>query len=184
MEKLSIKTQRLEIRNLQTIDLDLFLAYRSIPEICQYQGFSPMDKKMAIDFIKKQANKGFGKTGEWVQYAISSKIHQYLIGDCAIKLQAPDPRIAEIGITISPLYQKQGFAKETLLGILRFLFDQKNVHRVVETVDVRNDASIRLLESIGFRKEGHFIEDSMFKGSWGSVYQYAMLEREWATLTK
>ena len=50
---------------------------------------------------------------------------------------------------------------------------------MVETVDTENIASIRLLESMNFRKEGHFIENIYIKGKWGSEFQYAILRREW-----
>lgn len=179
MKKLRIKTSRLLIRNLQTTDLNNFHIYRSNPEVTKYQGFDVMDKTACENFIISQVDKLFGKKGEWVQYGIENIMTHQLIGDCAIKLQEDDPRIAEVGITISHLEQKKGFAKETMLGILSFLFDQKKIHRVVETVDAENIASIKLLKSIGFRKEGHFIENIFFKGQWGSEFQYAMLHWEW-----
>ena len=42
-------------------------------------------------------------------------------------------------------------------------------------VDTQNIASIQLLKSVGFRQEGHFIENIFFKVKWGNEYQYAML---------
>jgi len=138
-----------------------------------------MTTEQAETFINDNATKLFGKAGEWVQYAIENKATGKLIGDCAIKLDQYDTRIAEIGITISHLEQKQGFAKEALLGILTFLFDKNGIHRVVEIVDAENLASINLLKTAGFRQEGHFIENVFFKGKWGSEFQYAMLRREW-----
>jgi len=62
---------------------------------------------------------------------------------------------------------------------LTFLFNSKDIHRVVEIVDTENIASINLLKSTGFRQEGHFIENIFFKGKWGSEFQFAMLKREW-----
>ena len=50
---------------------------------------------------------------------------------------------------------------------------------MVGIVDAENIASINLLKSIGFRQEGHFVENIFFKGKWGSEFQYAMLKREW-----
>jgi RimJ/RimL family protein N-acetyltransferase len=84
-----------------------------------------------------------------------------------------------VGITISHLYHKQGYARETMSGIMDFLFREKGIHRIVETVDAENEASIRLLKSLCFRQEAHFIENIFFKGKWGSEYQFAMLRREW-----
>lgn len=179
MEKLKIDTVRLIIRQLVISDLPGFYAYRSNPEVTRYQGFEVMTMEQAETFINENSVKQFGKAGEWVQYAIENKETGKIIGDCAIKQDQYDIRIAEIGITISHLEQKNGFAKETLTGILSFLFDEKGIHRVVEIVDAENMASIRLLKSAGFRQEGHFIENIFFKGSWGSEFQYAMLKREW-----
>lgn len=179
MEILNIETGRLVIRHLALADLADFHLYRSNLEVTKYQGFDVMTTDQAETFIKDNATKHFGKAGEWVQYAIENKATGKLTGDCAIKLDQYDTRIAEIGITISHLQQKQGFAKEALLGILSFLFSEKGIHRVVETVDAENLASINLLKAAGFRQEGHFIENIFFKGKWGSEFQYAMLKSEW-----
>ncbi|OFY85412.1 MAG: GNAT family N-acetyltransferase [Bacteroidetes bacterium RIFCSPLOWO2_12_FULL_35_15] len=179
MEILKLTTKRLNIRHLELKDLSDFYVYRSNPEVAKYQGFDIMTKEQAEDFIKYNAMRTFGKAGEWVQYGIENVETQKLIGDCAIKFDQNDTRIAEIGITISHLEQQKGYAKEVMGGILIFLFEIKEIHRVAETVDAENIASINLLRSMGFRQEGHFIENIFFKGKWGSEYQYAMLKREW-----
>ena len=163
MEKLNITTPRIHIRHLELSDLVPFHSYRSNPDITKYQSFDVMTIDQAEAFIKDNSNKYFGKAGEWVQYGIEHNETQELIGDFAIKIELSDPRIAEIGITISHLEQKKGYAKEAMLGILAFLFDTKEIHRVVEIVDAENTASINLLQSIGFRQEGHFIENIFFK---------------------
>jgi [ribosomal protein S5]-alanine N-acetyltransferase len=179
METLNIQTTRLNIRHLKLSDLTDFHIYRSNPEVTKYQGFDVMTIEQAEQFINDNSTKHFGNAGEWIQYGIENLETRQLIGDCAIKLDQYDTRIAEIGITISHLEQKKGFAKEVLLGILTFLFDKKEIHRVVEIVDAENIASINLLISTGFKQEGHFIENVFFKGKWGSELQYAMLRREW-----
>jgi len=160
-------------------DLVNFHHYRCNPEVMKYQGSDVLDLDQAKAFIVSMLDKTFGKPGEWVQYTIANKATGKLIGDCAIKLAKSDPRIATVGMTISDLEQRKGYAKEALLGILKFLFEEKKLHRVEEICDAENMASIRLLESLGFRREGHFIENIFFNGKWGSEFQYAMLRREW-----
>ncbi|MBK7469095.1 MAG: GNAT family N-acetyltransferase [Saprospiraceae bacterium] len=176
---MNIQTTRLTIRDLKKSDLMDFYAYRSNPEVTKYQGFDVMTIGQAEDFILDNSTKVFGMAGEWVQYGIEHNESKKLIGDCAIKLDQNDTRIAEIGITISHLEQRKAYAKEVLVGILKFLFEVNEIHRVVEIVDAENIASVNLLKSIGFRQEGHFIENIFFKGKWGSEFQYAMLKREW-----
>lgn len=182
MEQLIIQSDRLLIRNLKLTDLEAFHSYRSDPEVLRYQGMNAMTVAEAETFINKQKDKLFGKAGEWVQYALEHKTLGHLIGDCAIKLQADDPRIAEVGMTIHPDFQRKGFAKEAMLAVMHFLFEVKNLHRIVETVDAENIASIRLLKSLQFRQEGHFIENIFFNGKWGSEFQYAMLRSEFTVL--
>jgi RimJ/RimL family protein N-acetyltransferase len=182
MISLLIETDRLRIRNLVISDLVRFHSYRSNPEVTKYQGFDVFTLDQATAFIRENAERKFGIAGQWVQYGIEDKATGNLIGDCAIKLNENDTRLGEIGVTISPEEQKRGYAKEVLTAILNFLFNLKDFHRVTETVDAENAASIQLLRSLGFRQEGHFIENIYFKGKWGSEYQFAMLKREWLHL--
>jgi RimJ/RimL family protein N-acetyltransferase len=179
MASLTIQTSRLKIRPLCLTDLSDFHVYRSNPEVTKYQGFEVMNLEEAEAFIQSNPKGGEEKAGDWVQYGIEKKSSGQLIGDCALKFGEFDPRIAEIGITISHLEQKKGFAKEALLGLLAFLFDTRSVHRVVAIVDEENLASIHLLKSVGFKQEGHFIENVFFKGKWASEFQFAYLKRDW-----
>jgi [ribosomal protein S5]-alanine N-acetyltransferase len=182
VQKLLLTTRRLKIRNLRESDLDAFHQYRSNPEITKYQGFDTFSRLQAKSFIEEHQNKLLIIPGEWIQYAIENISSRQLVGDCAIYLHQSDSRIAEAGITISHIYQKQGYGKETMMGLMNFLFREKGIHRIVETVDSENMASIRMLKSLSFRQEAHFIENVFFKGKWGSEYQFAMLRQEWENL--
>ncbi|UAY54829.1 GNAT family N-acetyltransferase [Arachidicoccus terrestris] len=179
MNKLIIDTQRLRIRNLKTTDLADFYFYRSNPEVTRYQGFDVYTLEEAQAFIQEHLDKEFGQPGQWVQYGIENKSTGTIIGDCAIRLDQYDIRIAETGITIAHTEQRKGYAKETLRAILHYLFNIAGFHRVREIVDAENTASIQLLRSLGFREEGHFIENIFFKGKWGSERHFAMLKKEW-----
>lgn len=179
MDSALFTTTRLKIRNLKEPDLDAFHEYRSNPEVTKYQGFDTFTKEQAKSFIAEHKNKLHIFPGEWIQYGIEDINNQQLIGDCAIYLHQSDSRIAETGITISHLHQRKGYARETMLGLMQFLFLEKGIHRIIEIVDVENLASIRLFKSLSFRLEGHFLENIYFKGKWGSEYQFAMLKREW-----
>lgn len=174
-----MNTQRLTIRPLKLTDLEDMHRYRSEQEVAKYQGFEPMSVDEVRAFIAEQITKSFGRPGQWIQYGIELKATGKLIGDCAIKLQQHDPRIADVGITISHHEQQKAYGKETMNAILAFLFQEHGIHRIVATVDAENLASIKLFQSIGFRQEAHFVDSIFFKGKWGSEYQFAMLKREW-----
>lgn len=163
-------------------DLQAFHGYRSNPEVTRYQGFDVMTIDEAKAFILENEKRVFGLPGQWIQLAIADKLTDMLIGDCAIRFEQADPRIVEVGMTLSQRHQQQGYAKEAGLALLTYLFEAKNIHRVVEIVDAENDAAIAGLKSVGFRQEGHFIENIFFKGQWGSEFQFALLRREWMAM--
>lgn len=60
-----------------------------------------------------------------------------------------------------------------------YAFFTLDLHRITATTDVLNTPSYTLLERLGFRREGHYLENVWFKGAWGDEYLYAMLQREW-----
>lgn len=132
MVKALIETQRLKIRNMNPVDLQDFYIYRSNPEVTKFQDFDVMTLQEAENFINRQKDRVFGKPGEWIQYAIENRETSMIVGDCAIKLDVNDKRIGEIGITISHLHQRKGYAKEVMIGIVNFLFMIPDFHRIVE----------------------------------------------------
>jgi Acetyltransferases, including N-acetylases of ribosomal proteins len=178
--KIHLAGQRLLLRNLLPHDLPDFLDYRQDPEVCRYQGFDIFTKKEAIDFIKKQQSVIIGIPGQWSQIAIIKKEDQRLIGDCAVKFQAAEPRIAELGYTINPRFQRQGYATETLQTLLQHIFEERNIHRVLAVIDIRNQSSIKLAEKLGFVKEAHYRQsyfDELDK-TWTDEYLYALLQSD------
>jgi RimJ/RimL family protein N-acetyltransferase len=64
--------------------------------------------------------------------------------------------------------------------MLRLGFAGLGLHRIIGRCDARNDASARLMERLGMRREAHFRENEIFKGAWGDEYVYAILAAEWA----
>ena len=102
------------------------------------------------------------------------------MGDLALKLDADEPRQAEVGFTLAPAHQGKGYATEALEALLEYAFDSFGLHRVVAITDALNTPAAALLERVGLRREGHFIENIFFKGAWGSEFLFAVLEREWS----
>ncbi len=100
--------------------------------------------------------------------------------DCALRVDESDARLGEIGFTLSRKYQGQGLGAEAVRALLGYVFDTLRMHRVIGVTDAKNTAAAAVLERMGMRREGHFIENIFFKGAWGDEFQYALLSREWA----
>ena len=121
-----------------------------------------------------------GVPGEWFQFALEARSDGILVGDLALKVDADEPREAEVGFTLAPAQQGKGYGTEALSALLDYAFEAFELHRVVAVTDALNAPAAALLERVGMRREGHFVENVFFKGAWGSELGFAILEREWS----
>jgi RimJ/RimL family protein N-acetyltransferase len=177
---ITLETPRLILRRFGDADLEHFLAYRSDPLVARYQGWrEPYTREMAEEFIQEMKTRQPGEPGEWFQWAIELRHTGEMIGDCAFYLLSRDTRQAEIGVTLARPFQAQGYAQEAIRRLLSYLFDELNLHRVCANCDPENTPAWKNLERLGFRREGHFVENLLFKGRYADEYWYAMLRREW-----
>jgi aminoglycoside 6'-N-acetyltransferase len=122
-----------------------------------------------------------GTPGAWYQLATCLRDTGEQVGDCAFRVLPDEPKQGEIGFTLARPYQGRGYATEAVGGLLGHLFGALELHRVRAICDVENPASARVLERLGFRREGQFRENTWFKGRWSSEYLYAMLGSEWGS---
>ena len=168
------------LRHLRPTDLAAFTAYRADPAVCRFQGSDPFGAEQAAAFIAEHAVAAVpAPSGQWVQLGIARASDDELLGDCALHLHAHEPRLAEIGITLAPRWQGQGYATEALRALLGWCFEALHLHGVVALVDVRNLPSVAPMERVGLRREGHFRQNGWYKGEWCDEYQYAVLALEW-----
>ncbi len=174
-----IETPRLILRRFRDDDLPTLLAYRNDPEVARYQGWDAMSDAEGRAFIAQMAAAKPGTPGEWFQVAAELKETGEHAGDCGLYVEPDDPRLGEIGYTIARAHQGRGLGTELAAGVVAYAFATLGLHRVVANTDVRNTPSVRLLERLGFRREGHFLQSEWWHGEWTDNYLYALLEREW-----
>jgi len=174
-----IESERLRIRRFEDSDLAPFMSYRNDPEVARYQSWDSLDEQEAKAFIREAGSAQPGVPGEWFGFVIESKETGALLGDCALRVDEHEPYRAEIGFTLAREHQGRGFASEAVSRLLEYAFDTLGLHRVVAIADCRNAPSVALLERVGMRREGHFLENVWFKGGWADEYLYAVLKDEW-----
>lgn len=175
-----IETERLILRRFKAADTAVFWRYRTLPDVALYQseGWLTMTLEAAAEFVAEQSNAHPGEPDTWFQIAVELKDTGALIGDLGLHTLS-DIRQAEIGFTIAPMYQHNGYALEAVLALFGYLFNMRSLHRVIAIADVRNAASINLLEKLGMRREGLFLEGTWDKGMYTDEYQYAILHAEY-----
>ncbi|HWD78123.1 MAG TPA: GNAT family protein, partial [Kribbella sp.] len=79
------------------------------------------------------------------------------------------------GFTFATEYQGKGYASEAVRGLLEYVFVDRRLHKVSAECDARNTASARLLERVGFTREGLRLSHTWIKGEWTDDLLYGYL---------
>ena len=178
-----ITTERLALRRFRESDAATLSAYRSDPAIARFQSWHapyPLDRARATVATLATANPD--EPG-WFQYAIERTADRTHIGDVGVCLH--DNRMqAEIGFTLVAGCQGQGYASEAVRAVLGHLFRVRGLHKVSAECDARNTASARLLDRVGFTREGHRRSHTWIKGEWTDDLLFGLLATEWPPLTR
>lgn len=174
-----IITPRLRLRPLIEDDAPAMYAYRGDPRVVEFQSFAPSSVGDVEVFIAGVRATKFDTPGTWYQYGISRRETSALVGDVGVHSLADDGRQVEIGFTVAPAWQGQGYGTEAVEGVLGLLFGTLGKHRVFASVDPRNAPSIELLKRVGMRQEAHFRQSLWFKGEWVDDVVFAVLAGEW-----
>ncbi|REK71198.1 GNAT family N-acetyltransferase [Paenibacillus paeoniae] len=172
-----IATDRLIIRTLEMKDKEAFFEYRAMPEVYKYQSWRPESIGEVESFITANMAIEPNTRDSWLQLAVCLKEGQ-LVGDMGIHFMGDDESI-EIGYTLSPEFQGQGYAFEAVKALIDYLFLGLKKHRITGSVDPDHIKYINLLERLGFRKEAHFIKSFRLHDQWVDDCVYAILAEEW-----
>jgi len=173
-----LHTERLLLRDIHYNDKQAIFDYRSDAEANKFQSWIPESPEEVEQFIGKNV-KEFNYPESWYQVLITDKVTMAVIGDIGIHFFGDENLQVELGITLNKNCRGKGYAAEALEGLVGFLFNDLQKHRIMASVDPDNRASVRLMERIGLRKEGHLVKSLFWKNKWVDDLIYAILREEW-----
>lgn len=173
-----MKTARLLLRRFTPADAPALAAYRSVPEVSRYQSWEAPVPQEEAERLAVSFAAGDPRRPGWFQYAVERRDAPGLIGDLGV-CRSEDERQAELGFTFAPEFQGHGYATEAVARTVRFLLLEEGLHRVSAACDGRNVRSAKLLERVGFRREGHLVQSTWIKGEWTDDVLFGLLASEY-----
>jgi ribosomal-protein-alanine N-acetyltransferase len=172
-----VRADRLVLRDLEEANWRDVHKYASDPEVVRYMDWGPNTEDETKNFIQRSIASQKEQPRKSYTLAIVLKEDDGLIGGCGIHVSDPTNREGWIGYCLNRHFWRQGYATETARALLRFGFDQLNLHRIFALCDPENLASAHVLEKAGMQKEGHFRERKFSKGKWHDELLYAIVFR-------
>ncbi|MFT4233104.1 MAG: GNAT family protein [Leucobacter sp.] len=174
-----VRTERLVLRPAELADADALRAHRGLPEVGEWLGWHPVDR---ADWDAAYPEKH-------LDYLVVE--HEgCVIGDLMLRVgdgrgqrevrdRATGVR-AELGWSFHPDAGGRGFATEAVEALLAVCFESLGLRRVQAGAFAANEASWRLMERVGMRREGYSVRESLHRDrGWLDGVPYALLADEW-----
>lgn len=176
-----VHTARLALRPTTLDDLEATWAFRRLPEVSRWLTSAPPTLEEYRDVFQDPDRLALGLVVER---------GGAVIGDLMLKVEdawaqaevAEQARgvQAELGWVLHPDHAGRGYATEAVRELLRVCFDDLGLRRVTANCFAANDASWRLMERIGMRREVVTVRESLHRsGEWLDGLGYALLADEW-----
>ncbi|MEZ4864496.1 MAG: GNAT family protein [Caldilineaceae bacterium] len=174
----TLHTVRLRLRPFTEADTDTIYALMSNATVLRYWDAPPWRERTQADRFIARCQQ-MAQEGSGVRLAIERTVDGVFIGWCTLMKWDPAYRSAMIGYCLAEKAWGQGFATEAADAMLQWAFDTLDLNRVQSGADTRNRASERVLEKLGFVREGTLREDCIVNGEVSDSSVYGLLRREW-----
>lgn len=79
-----------------------------------------------------------------------------------------------VGYSLDERHLGQGYMREGLSRGIQYMFDKVGLHRLEANIMPRNTASIRVVEKLGFEREGYMRKYLRIHGVWEDHLQFVM----------
>ena len=177
-----VLTERLALRPATPGDAAATWPYRSDPAVAEWLTRLPTDRATYDEWCA---------TPEVLGAMLVVECDGEVVGDLYLHPQDAWSQVevrerasmseAEIGWALNPSHQGRGYAAEAVGALLAICFEQLALRRVTAGCFTANEASWRLMERLGMRRECHSVRDSLHRDhGWLDGFEYALLAEEWA----
>jgi ribosomal-protein-alanine N-acetyltransferase len=174
----TLESNRIKIRQLSIVDVDNVYGFTSMEEVTEFLSWAPHKyRNITASFLEDVISpyKDATKASQWgIELIELNKI----IGITGYISVENYHEMAEIAYITSPLHSGKGYMIEANNLVLQHGFSILEMNRIQAKAEVDNVGSQKVLEKLGFSKEGIYIYFLKVKGSFRSYIYYSILKNE------
>lgn len=149
----TLNTNRLLLRELTEADaLEVFICFTN-PDVLRFYGQSPLSNHNQVKQIIRSFSMNYeDKRG--IKWGIAVKGEPGIIGTIGFQEWSQEHKRADISYALVPEQWGKGYAIEAVKKVISYGFQELKLTRIGAMVFTENESSIKLLEKLGFEKEG------------------------------
>ena len=173
-----LQTDRLRLRPFEEADANALHTMQSSAHVLRYWDAPPWtERERARKFIEKCHKLSDDGTG--ARLAVERHEDGAFIGWCSLTRWDPGYRSAEMGYCFTDAAWGQGYATEAARVLLEWAYNSLDLNRVQAETDTRNAASARVLEKLGFVREGTLRQNCIVNGDVSNSWVYGLIGSDW-----
>jgi len=176
-----LQGQRVRLRAQRADDVPALFALYSDPRVMRYWSTAPFTHMQQAQDKFEFHDRGV-RAGEFAQWAVVLD-EDALIGTCSLFELSMADRRASFGYALASAQWGNGYALEATRLVVEHAFGVMALRRLEADVDPRNLASLRLLDRLGFTREGLLRERWQVGGETQDSLICGLLERDYAAAT-
>ena len=174
-------TDRLELRPASSQDAEATWRFRRLESVSRWLTVAPADLESYRAVFERPAR---------LATTLVVELDGRVVGDLMLRVEDAWAQRevveqgrgvqAELGWVVDPGFTGHGYATEAVCELMRICFEELGLRRVTAICFADNEASWRLMERLGMRRELHAVADALHRsGEWLDTYGYALLQSEW-----
>ncbi len=173
-----LRGEKVVLRPVQRSDIQHFLKWFNDPEVTQYLAtYLPMTEMAEEKWIDNLATRT--NDAMFVIESIEGNGGKP-IGTTGLGNVSPKDHNAMFGIAIGEKdYWSRGYGTEACRLLVRYGFEQLNLHRINSGVISFNERSARMHRRVGFKEEGRQREGMFRNGQFHDLIYFGLLRSEW-----
>jgi RimJ/RimL family protein N-acetyltransferase len=172
-----LTTERLALRWLDKNDAAAQFALFSDPAVMEFIA-EPWTRMTQAEEALEQALASY-RDGSNLVFAVELRETGEFIGNVNLHRFFESNRRCEVGYAIASAHQGRGYATEALAAVIEYGFRALDINRFEADINPANEASARVLERLGFRREGLMRERWIIRGAKQDSAFYGLLKADW-----
>ena len=175
-----LKGKLVVLRPIQRTDINYFLKWFNDPEVTQYLGmYLPMTEMAEQKYIEDLGTSRATTDAHFIIEAVDGEKTKP-IGSIGLHRLNNKDHNATLGIAIGDkAYWSKGYGTEAARLIIKYGFEQLNLHRISSSVYSFNQRSFRMHLKVGFTEEGRRKENLFKNGAYYDEVVFGLLREDW-----
>ncbi len=163
------------IRELEPSDVDALLELASDPEVVRFVHWTARTREALAAFVEHSVEARRASPRIAYALAVDERATRDTIGFVKLTITNVEHEQAELGGYLLPRHWRKGLATEIGAAMRDFALGKLRVHRLACHCDTENVASMRVVEKLGFTREGTIRHRVRVGGVWRDSHLYALL---------